>query len=496
MTSRLVTVLEHITPTQNGDDATLAALKTRLILDSLRAQFIVAPRRLREMCSFMLHEMTIGLRPTQDGVPASTLRMLPSYVYKRDAGNANGIYYALDLGGTNFRVIRMLVRGGRMVQSLSEKFTIPKSEMSGDADSLFGFIARSVRQFMVNKDVQGDNDVQNNQTKALPLGFTFSFPVKQTGISSGELISWTKGFTAKGVEGHDVVKLLQHAFQKQGVNMNVVALCNDTVGTLITRYFDDATTEMGVILGTGSNACYWEKARNITKDADIVAFAQRHDSADGHTSEMVINMEFGNFDSTHVSVLPRTQFDDAIDQASPNRGAQRFEKMISGMYLGEISRQVLLYLASMGVLPASFGSSDRLAKAYRFHSKDNGLISADRTPGLMDTRQLLEEHYGVRVEDERARYIVREVCTLVIHRAAQLSGMAIAATLLKTGRQDNATVAVDGSVFEKTPGFRAVMQRTIQGLVGRGGADVRLTLTRDGSGFGAAFIAALASQGA
>jgi hexokinase len=30
------------------------------------------------------------------------------------------------------------------------------------------------------------------------LGFTFSFPVNQTSISSGTLIKWTKGFSING----------------------------------------------------------------------------------------------------------------------------------------------------------------------------------------------------------------------------------------------------------------------------------------------------------
>jgi len=33
------------------------------------------------------------------------------------------------------------------------------------------------------------------------LGFTFSFPVKQTSIDSGILINWTKGFAVSGTVG-------------------------------------------------------------------------------------------------------------------------------------------------------------------------------------------------------------------------------------------------------------------------------------------------------
>jgi len=43
----------------------------------------------------------------------------------------------------------------------------------------------------------------------LPLGFTFSFPCSQEGLTKARLATWTKGFKCSGVEGEDVVRLLQ-----------------------------------------------------------------------------------------------------------------------------------------------------------------------------------------------------------------------------------------------------------------------------------------------
>jgi hexokinase len=52
----------------------------------------------------------------------------------------------------------------------------------------------------------------------LPLGFTFSFPCKQEGLTHATLVTWTKGFKASGVEGRDVVGLLKEACQRRGGN--------------------------------------------------------------------------------------------------------------------------------------------------------------------------------------------------------------------------------------------------------------------------------------
>ena len=51
--------------------------------------------------------------------------------------------------------------------------------------------------------------------------------------------------------------------QKTPVEM--VALINDTTGTLIASSYVDQATRAGIIFGTGCNAAYMEKVANIPK---------------------------------------------------------------------------------------------------------------------------------------------------------------------------------------------------------------------------------------
>lgn len=120
--------------------------------------------------------------------------------------------------------------------------------------------------------------------------------------------------------------------------MEVSALANDTVGTLLTQAYQDSDCYVGVILGTGTNAAYVEKTANIPKWM-------------GHhtTGEMIINMEWGGFDSSDRKVLPLTSFDRALDRESAHPAEQIYEKMISGMYLGEITRLVLTQLVRLPI---------------------------------------------------------------------------------------------------------------------------------------------------
>lgn len=59
------------------------------------------------------------------------------------------------------------------------------------------------------------------------LGMTFSFPVEQTALGAGRLLTWTKGFSATGAIGEDVVQLLQDSLDKKKVACKCVALVND-----------------------------------------------------------------------------------------------------------------------------------------------------------------------------------------------------------------------------------------------------------------------------
>ena len=59
------------------------------------------------------------------------------------------------------------------------------------------------------------------------LGLTFSFPVEQTALGAGKILTWTKGFSAKNAIGNDVVQLLQDAFNRKHMHVKCVALVND-----------------------------------------------------------------------------------------------------------------------------------------------------------------------------------------------------------------------------------------------------------------------------
>ncbi len=89
-----------------------------------------------------------------------------------------------------------------------DKVEIDKATKQSDQITLFDFIAKSLADFCKKR----------NLSQNLPLGFTFSFPVRQTSLVAGDLIRWTKDFTAKDCVDHDVVQMLSDAFDRRGVS--------------------------------------------------------------------------------------------------------------------------------------------------------------------------------------------------------------------------------------------------------------------------------------
>ena len=66
--------------------------------------------------------------------------------------------------------------------------------------------------------------------------------------------------------GKDVVGMLNKSLADIGVtNVKVVAIINDTTGTLVAGSHDYPDTAIGLILGTGTNGSYMEKAHRVVR---------------------------------------------------------------------------------------------------------------------------------------------------------------------------------------------------------------------------------------
>nr|XP_054766151.1 hexokinase type 2-like [Lytechinus pictus] len=93
------------------------------------------------------------------------------------------------------------------------------------------------------------------------------------------------------------------------------------------------------------------------------------EGAKGPENFVILDCEFGAFGDNGCLDDIRTDFDRDIDRRTFNRGKQFYEKMIAGMYLGEILRLAMIHLINQkvifgGVLP------EALQKEWGFKTKN------------------------------------------------------------------------------------------------------------------------------
>ncbi|XP_058478065.1 hexokinase-2-like isoform X2 [Solea solea] len=364
----------------------------------------------------------------------AAVKMLPTFVRATPDGTEKGDFLALDLGGTNFRVlhVRVCEDEQQVLKMDSQICSIPQEMMLGP----------------------GEQSI---------------------------LIRWTKGFNCSGVEGEDVVKLLKDAVHRRGdYDIGSVAMVNDTVGTMMSCGYRDQSCEIGMIIGTGTNACYMEEMKNVKR-------------VEGEDGRMCINTEWGGFGDDHSLRDILTEFDLTVDNMSINPGVHIFEKMISGMYLGEIVRLVLVRLTEDKVLFQGQMSS-ALKTPGSFQTKFISEIE-EEDAGLENAQNILTQ-LELKWDPVDVR-VVRLVCDTVSSRSARLCGAALAtiANRMRTSRgldHLKTTVGVDGTVYRKHPNFSDELQATVRLLAPL--CSLSFLVSEDGSGKGAAMVTAVAQR--
>ncbi|QSL66539.1 hypothetical protein MERGE_000919 [Pneumocystis wakefieldiae] len=400
--------------------------------------FVINKEKLIDIVDKFAQQLEKGLSKQGGTIP-----MFPTWVLGYANGNEQGIYLALDIGGTNFRLCKVNLCGERKFDVIQSNYTISPELKRSDSDIFFGFIAKCLKDFLKEHDIKEE----------ITLGFTFSYPCRQDRIDHGVLKHWTKEFNVKNVEGYDVVEILRKAIEKENISVKVAAIVNDTTGTLIASNYVDSTTEVGVIFGTGSNAAYMEQVKYIPKIEHLNL---------PPNLPIAINCEWGSFDNEHL-VLPRTKYDIQLDLESRSPGQQTFEKMVSGSYLGEILRQILLDLCEKNLF-----------------FKEQCL------------KILFKTHFNIECTIFE-RKIIKKITKLITNRSAYLSACGIAAICKKKNIKE-CSVGVDGSIINKYPGFKKQVCDALVYIYEPYGDKIKLINAQDGSGVGAAIIAALTTE--
>ena len=98
----------------------------------------------------------------------------------------------------------------------------------------------------------------------------------------------------------------------QDIDVDVVALLNDTTGTQLAMSYLDDNCQVGLILGTGTNACYMEQLSAVGK----------YTGDRSKNSQVIINCEWGAFGDDGSLAPWRNKYDKELDNLVENKGQQ------------------------------------------------------------------------------------------------------------------------------------------------------------------------------
>ena len=498
------------------------------LLAHWRSTLRLTPLVLTRVCEALLDDFSRGLDDDDQD-----LHMLPSFIPATLTGSETGVYYGIDLGGTNWRVVRAMLHGHHRLTTTIASGDIPRALYVTSIDQLFTFLASQLRPFV------------QDPTAAINVGFSFSFPTTLRGSPREAFVMyWTKGFQITGGEDESVAVVLTRA--------HVPAVVNDALAPLLYAQYTTSRTRIqntkkkqslifaGAIFGTGTNLSLVEDGSRIPKLA-----AWRH--VPGYVpGPQLINTEWSNARRE----LPTIPEDERLDAISDRPGMGQFEKRIGGLALGKLTA-LLLNSYRRALVESGLGSGsgsesesgwregrDNTTGTWTLTTRDVEFLAtrdtvAETARGDHDddcvhldhcrqVHRLLVDVLGwptALVSQPAVRRDVREIAALVLYRAGQLAGAGVAAAWRYTSRtsfdtsasiestSDTApgegldgprgadggsrpTVGVDGSLVLGSVTFRRGLRDAVVTLMGESGRRLRLCATPNASVVGSALAAA------
>lgn len=351
---------------------------------------------MERMCGIFLKEMELGLAGEE-----SSLAMLPTYIETEQKIPVNEPVIVMDAGGTNFRtaLVSFDKDGKPNIENL-RLFPMPGIREQVGKQEFFCTMAGYLDEVI---------------DKSAKVGFCFSYPIEIFPNKDGKVLYFSKEIKADEVAGQMIGENLNVAITASGQrDKKRIVLLNDTVTTLLAGRASAAGrsfgTYIGFILGTGTNCCYVERNRNITKTQDL-------DPA----KSQIVNVESGGFGKA-----PQGKIDKDFDKSSLNPGMYTFEKMVSGAYLGPLSLWTLKAAADNALFSKNF--AEKIKNVEQATTKDiNELIS------FPEGRQgPFSSPLKAASEDD-----IRTACRLIdrlIERAAKLAAIKLSSAAIKGDR--------------------------------------------------------------
>uniref|UniRef100_A0A240SXF9 Phosphotransferase n=1 Tax=Glossina palpalis gambiensis TaxID=67801 RepID=A0A240SXF9_9MUSC len=437
----------------------------RQIVEEFCKPFVLNEETCQQINDLFLAELQKGLcKYTQS---KADVKCYPTYVERLPTRCERGKFLALDVGGSNFRILLLIIQDVDDIKVESQNFQLPPKVLTGPGEHLFEFFAECMSNFIQAHELQSEE---------FNLGFTFSFPLMKNSLNEGILISWSKDFECQDVVGHDVVAMLEAALSRRdNIHIKNIFVLNGTTATLISCAWKHKETKIGVTIDQDTNAAYEEKMKHIQLFNE-----------DRLNSTMLINTQWSSFGDHGALNFMRSPIDFALDASSTNPNEAIFDKMVAGMYMGEIVRLTMIECINAGAMLKG-NLSEQIDKQMVFNTKHMSQIENEKEGAYQSTRQILET-MGYKEATNEDCDNLRYICNTVSTRSAELIAICLACLVDRIG-DPYIVIGIDGEVYNSYPNYHERLRKKTKQLV-RPEHKFSLQPTENGSAHGAALLAA------
>ncbi|MCL2598092.1 MAG: hexokinase [Paludibacter sp.] len=350
--------------------------------------FELTTEELKKIADVLQKKIEDGLE--KDGLEISCI---PTHIVPKKEISDEKVL-VLDWGGTNFRAAIVEFKSGKakIIETLSKDKKYPLS-----AKETVGFDQSKLHEKMAG----WIGELKQLDEKVTKIGYCFSYPAASRLNGDAILLRWTKGIDIPDMIEKPVGEPLMaylNSHKDIKTTFTDIKVINDTVACLFAGLNETGfDSYLGLIVGTGTNMASLMRLDKIEK-------LKNKDSG-----SIPVNLESGNFYPPYLTVV-----DGLVDAMSNNKGQQRFEKAISGGYLGEIFKTVF--------------SHEKIKYDFDGGALANMINNPEKNP---------EEQVAV------ARWIYDRSAKLV---AASLAGL-VQVLVAQDSSIKNICLAADGSVF-------------------------------------------------
>ena len=325
--------------------------------------FELTTEELKNIANNLQKKIEEGLE--KDGMEISCI---PTHIIPQKEIN-DGKVLVLDWGGTNFRAAIVEFKDGKatIIETLSKDKKYPLS-----AKETVGFDQNKLHEKMAG----WIGELQNLDQDVTKIGYCFSYPAASRLNGDAILLRWTKEINIPDMlekpVGEPLIAYL-NSHKDIKTTFTDIKVINDTVACLFAGLSETGfDSYMGLIVGTGTNMASLMRLDKIEK-------LKNKDSG-----SIPVNLESGNFYPPYLTIV-----DGLVDAMSNNKGHQRFEKAISGGYLGEVfktvfSQEKIKYNFDGGALANMINNPDenpeeQVAVAQWIYDRSAKLVAASLT---------------------------------------------------------------------------------------------------------------------